>query len=136
MLLKATHLPIVGAIWLFERVHDRVRGGAVSFSSLGPISSTDLDQRAKKQIPFLSKSYRSSSAKHDSQHFVDLPHGNGNGSDPHTPIETEPGTSVQTVVTNNPNLERMVEDLTTKIAELTALVMAQQGTSSMPEGSY
>ncbi len=36
MVLKATHLPIVGAIWVFERLHEEIRGGAHSFSSIGP----------------------------------------------------------------------------------------------------
>lgn len=43
-LLKVTHMPIVGAIWMFEQAQDRVSGSAPSFSSLGPASSeTEFD---------------------------------------------------------------------------------------------
>jgi hypothetical protein len=39
VLLKFTHIPIVGAIWLFERAQDKVSGTATAFSSMGPIKN-------------------------------------------------------------------------------------------------
>jgi hypothetical protein len=136
MLLKITHLPIVGAICLFERINDRVGGGAIAFSSMGPTTQTDLGRSSKKQIPFLSKS-NGISSKHTSQHYVDIPNVEGSlVTDPQTPIANEAGNGTQTVIVSNVNLEKLVEDLSTKIAELTALVMAQQGSSGLPDESF
>jgi hypothetical protein len=39
VLLKVTHIPIVGAIWLFEKAQDKVSGNGNVFSSMGPASS-------------------------------------------------------------------------------------------------
>lgn len=124
VLLKVTHLPIVGAIWVFERVNDQVRGGAMTFSSMGPGSQFDLENRARKSIPFLAKSNRAPS-KHNSHYFGHAPNGDH---DPHTP-KTERVERAEMEVVNDANLEKMVEDLGAKIAELTAIVMAQQGTA-------
>jgi len=98
----------------------------MSFSSMGPTMHLDQEIRTRKQLPFLAKSSRTTSAKRSSQHFPDIPNEDGPG--PHTPIRTEAGERGEMVVVNTPNLEKMVEDLGLKIAELTALVMAQQGT--------
>jgi len=127
--LKATHLPIVGAIWVFERVHDHVRGNPIAFSSMGPSTQLDRDRTIKKQSPFLTKSTRTNT-KRLSQQF-NAPSEDGS----RTPIPQAPVriNTTGTPGSDNPNLEKMVEDLSTKIAELTALVMAQQG--SAPEDS-
>jgi hypothetical protein len=89
----------------------------------------DPGNRARKSIPFLAKSNRAPS-KHNSQHFG---YGPNDDHDPHTPIRTERAQRPEAVVVNNANLEKMVEDLGAKIAELTAIVLAQQG--SAPEES-
>jgi hypothetical protein len=123
--LKATHLPIVGAIWVFERVHDHVRGDPIAFSSMGPSAQLDRDRTIKKQSPFLTKSTRTNT-KRLSQHF-NAPSEDGSRTPaPQAPVRIN---TAGTLSSDNPNLEKMVEDLSTKIAELTALVMAQQGSA-------
>ena len=85
MLLKITHLPIVGIIWVFERAHEKIRGGASGFSSIGHIGpgSTQLTQDSripsKKPRPFLSdrttvRGPRSNSAKSQTrmEHIVQV----------------------------------------------------------------
>jgi len=129
VLLKITHIPIVGAIWLFEKAQDRVTGSGNAFSSIGPSTSqTEFSTQTsagnpKKQIPFLSKSNTNRSSFHDG------PVGDGS----HTPSPQTPRASrqskIDTVVVGSSDLERKVDDLTAKIAELTALIMTQQGTS-------
>jgi len=131
IVLKATHLPIVGAIWVFERLHDHFRGGAMVFSTMGPQSKHDENQRVKKQLPFLSKSHRSFSNKHLSQNFIDTPI---EAPDHHVLLQVDTGERVQQA--QNKNLEKMVEDLSAKIAELTTLVLAQQGGTGLPDGSF
>jgi hypothetical protein len=134
MLLKVTHLPIVGAIWLFESIHERV-GGASTWSSIGPSSASmtiDSTTGTKKQRPFLSNRTNSKVA---SMHFPDTP-GEDGGSDDREHMVVKGKKEGKTsndkggvVMVNNLELEDKVADLSAKIAELTALIMAQQGTS-------
>ena len=129
-LLKITHLPIVGIIWLFEKANEQLNGGGSTFSSMGP-GSTQLTQdsissSAKKQRPFLSNR----TATKTSQHFVEVPNGDGSQS-PQPQNYTIKGKKEAhaTVAVNNTDLERQVRDLSIQISELTALIMAQQGTN-------
>jgi hypothetical protein len=101
----------------------------MAFSSMGPGVQLERDRRVKKQLPFLTKSNRTST-KRSSQHF-DAPSEDGSRTPvPQTPIRIN---TAGTLGSDNPNLEKMVEDLSTKIAELTALIVAQQG--SVPDES-
>jgi len=133
VLLKATHLPIVGAIWLFEFAHAKLKGDHQTFSAIGPASGHGTDSTMpppppKRQRPFLSNR---SSSKISSQHFPDVPDEDG----AHSPglhgynlkgkQEAE-----RTIVVQNTDLEDRVNELSNKIAELTALIMAQQGTTN------
>lgn len=97
----------------------------MNFSGMGPGMQLDLENRAKRSIPFLAKSNRVPS-KHNSQFFADTP---GTDHDAHTPIRSERRERPEKAVANDSNLEKMVEDLGAKLAELTALVMAQQGSA-------
>jgi hypothetical protein len=130
IVLKITHLPIVGIIWVFERAHEKIRGGASGFSSIGHIgpSSIQLTQDSripsKKSRPFLADRTN----KRTSQHFSEAPNEDG----AHSPgpqnykIRSKKDIDAKIVV-NNTDLENQVKDLSAKIAELTALIMAQQG---------
>jgi hypothetical protein len=95
---------------------------------MGPGMQLDQEagRRAKKQLPFLTKSTRTST-KNPMSEFADRPGTNGSHTpEPQTPIKIGGG-KAESVAVGNPNLEKMVEDLATKIAELTALINAQQG---------
>ena len=80
----------------------------------------------KKQRPFLTD--RANSKTHSGQFLeFDVP----NSPDPQSysvRSKKENGKS-EVVVANNKDLEAKVADLSLKIAELTALIMAQQGTT-------
>jgi hypothetical protein len=79
----------------------------------------------KKQIPFLSKS----NTNRSSQHFLDGPVNDScHSPGPQTPKASRQRKTDSMVVASS-NLEKKVDDLTAKIAELTALIMTQQGTS-------
>lgn len=134
MLLKITHLPIVGAIWVFESVNDQVNGGAKAFSSIGPGSSQitgDSGIALKRQRPFLTNR---SSAKTSSQHYTDAPpqeYGSNSPSPQAQWSSSVNGKKEGMVGMQNTDLENQVKELSVKIAELTALIMAQQGTNNM-----
>ena len=127
-LLKITHMPIVAIIWLFEAIHIKVKSDVPLFSSLGPSGANTLPvdgaTSPRRQMPFLSNR-----AKTYSQHFPEIP----NDDEAHSPgpqnfvVKSKKESGVETVVVDNPALEQRVEDLSAKIAELTALIMAQQG---------
>ncbi|CAL3962941.1 unnamed protein product [Diplocarpon coronariae] len=129
--LKVTHSPIVAAIWVFEKAHEKANGGAWAFQSIGPgfnrlesLSSSS----AKKQRPFLTNRM---SGKRESPHFAspDTPTEDG-ASSPKEEDGTVRGKKERegAFVVSNAQLENQVRDLSIKIAELTALIMAQQGT--------
>ncbi|KAF8855335.1 hypothetical protein BDZ45DRAFT_805084 [Acephala macrosclerotiorum] len=138
-LLKATHLPIIGAIWLFEAAHDKVRGQAPIFS-MGP-GSEQLTREStiarKKPRPFLSNR---ASANTASQHFPDPRHNDNPAPCCDDPFDEAPRSSKESrkgggpsVTLDNPELDGLktqVEDLSLKIAELTALIMAQQSANN------
>ncbi len=127
MILKVTHSPIVGAIWVFEKVHEKVNGGASAFSSIGPgLSRLESTSSAKKQRPFLTNR---SGGRIVSQNFPDTPTtGDGTGSPPQEIDVVKGKKEGDIIVVSNTVLEEQVKDLSLKIAELTALIMAEQGT--------
>lgn len=124
MLLKITHIPIVGAIWLFESAQEQMGGGVNRFSSIGPsMEDTNQYEPTKKQRPFLSNR---TDTKTSSQHFPE------DGLQIPGPCAVKGKREIkgEAVMVDNAGLEARVADLTTKIAELTALMMALQGTST------
>jgi len=136
MLLKITHLPIVGAIWIFESASDSVRGSVPEFSSIGPEFNSEpieptngsrpsQSSSKRRQKPFLSKS----SARPSSNNL----HNSPVADDSHKQSAETPELKNDnwTGGDRNEGLERKVDNLTAKIAELTALVMAQQDSSSV-----
>lgn len=123
ILLKVTHAPIVGAIWVFEKVFDHIGTGAATFSSHGPglaqLTSDDVSP-SKKQRPFLSNRTNS---KISSGHFPAYLSEDGFGGPTTQHQGKENGGPAGG---SNSDLEAKVTDLSNKIAELTALIMAQQ----------
>jgi len=129
ILLKATHIPIVGVIWLFESVHGQVNGGASNFSSIGPdLTQLTIDSATtrRKQRPFLSNR---TNTKTLSQHFIEMPSEDGSRSPgpQNYAIKGKKEGEAETVLVGNADLAVKIEDLTAKIAELTSLIMARQG---------
>lgn len=123
LLLKITHAPIVGAIWAYEKVFNHFGTGASTFSSKGPgfaqLSSSD-DAPVQKQRPFLSNRTNS---KVNSGQFV------GYGGEEGISTTTSKFQGKENggpAGSSNSDLEAKVADLSNKIAELTALIMAQQ----------
>jgi len=101
-------------------------GPAYNTEPLEPTSShrTSQNLAKRKQKPFLSKSSAGHSS-HDLQHSPITDGSQGQGLE--TPVirrDDRTGGGV------NEDLEKKVDNLTAKIAELTALVMAQQNSSS------
>ena len=133
-ILKITHMPIVAIIYVFEIIHNKIKGDAPLFSALGPAGANTLSvdgaSSLRRQKPFLSDR-----AKTYSQHFPETLSENGtNGAGPQSlEVRGKNNGRVEMVVGDNPGLEQRVEDLSAKIAELTALLMAQQGTANAEE---
>jgi hypothetical protein len=127
-------MPIVAIISIFEAIHSKIKGDTPLFSTLGPSGANTLPldgaTSPRRQKPFLSNR-----AKTYSQHFPELP--SEDGADSPIPqnfrVRSKKEGRVETVVVDNPALELRVEDLSAKIAELTALIMAQQGSTSAEE---
>ena len=127
-------MPIVALIWLFEFVNNKIKGDAPFFSTLGPSGAltlpVDNDTSPRRQKPFLSNR---ANTKALSQHFPDIPNEDGT----HSPgsqnfvvkgkRDGKVDGKVEVVMVDNPALEQKVEELSSRIAELTALIMAQQG---------
>jgi hypothetical protein len=129
LVLKITHAPIVGCIWLFERMHKRVKkSGAEAFSSVDPHAGTLLKDNSsstaklKKQKPFLSKAQ--SSNNRDSVAVFD-----GAATPEHAREEYIRGKKEEREILGRERvLEDKVADLSAKIEKLTALIIAGQGT--------
>jgi hypothetical protein len=129
VLLKVTHAPIVGAIWLYETAYDHIGTGAASFSSSGPglaPLTTDDTSPPKRHRPFLSDR---AASKTISGHFVEFTNGDGtsNAIPRYANDSNKESNGNGKVVVHSPDLEAKVAELSTRIAELTALIMAQQG---------
>jgi hypothetical protein len=136
-LLKITHAPIVGCIWLFERMHEHVnKSGAEAFSTTNPERATNTiiqknkdtaTSKLKKQKPFLSKAQ--SSANQESQPISDV---DGTASpeqrrDAYVKGKKEGNKEGRDILARERVLEDKVADLSTKIEELMALIMAERG---------
>ncbi|TAQ91658.1 hypothetical protein B7494_g111 [Chlorociboria aeruginascens] len=129
LLLKITHTPFIAAIWLFESAQDQI-GGESTFSYIGPSAgitkSSTSGTMSKKQRPFLSTRI---DTKRSSRHFNEIP--DRDGSESPSPqsysLESKKIRDGKTVLVDNAGLEEKIADLSNKIAELTALFMAQQG---------
>jgi hypothetical protein len=104
-------------------------GTARPFPSMGPGTGKGTESilpPAKKQRPFLSD--RANSKTHSGQFTeFDGPGSPGPGNY-HVKSKKENG-KADVVVVDNTDLEAKVAELSVKIAELTALIMAQQGTT-------
>ena len=83
-----------------------------------PSNTFHLENTSKKTKPFLSKS----NTNRSQHNFNDVP------TTPETPVRSKRETNgLRVAEGSNSELERKVDDLTAKIAELTALIMAQHG---------
>jgi hypothetical protein len=113
ILLKATHTPIVGAIWLYERLQDHIYGTNHTFGVIGPGTTNTK----KVQRPFL---VDRTSVQSASQHYTKIPR-------PESSSEAGflKAFRAAASMSGQEDLERKVEDLSAKIEELTALIMAQ-----------
>ena len=113
ILLKTTHAPIVGAIWLYEKLQDHINGANHTFGGIG----LGTKNTRKVQRPFLVKR---NSVQTASQRYSKTPRrDSGSEAGFLKAIKAATGKGGQE------NLERKVEDLSSKIEELTALIMAQ-----------
>jgi hypothetical protein len=113
LLLKATHTPIVGAIWLYEKIQDHLSGANHAFGVVRPGTTNTR----KVQRPFL---VDRNSVQSASQRYSKAPRPeSGSEAGFLKAFKAATGKSGQE------DLERKVEDLSSKIEELTALIMAQ-----------
>jgi hypothetical protein len=129
ILLKVTHSPIVGAIWLFEAASDNFQGTARLFPSMGPGAGKftgSILPSAKRQRPFLSD--RANSKTH-SGHFTELYTPDSPGPQSQAIRSKKDNGKAEMVVVDNTSLEAKVAELSLKITELTSLIIAQQGTA-------
>jgi hypothetical protein len=104
-------------------------GTARAFPSMGPGTGNGTDSilpPAKKQRPFLSD--RANSKTHSGQ-FAEFDGPDSPGPQSYHVRSKKENGKGETVVVDNTNLEAKVAELSLKIAELTALIMAQQGTT-------
>ena len=124
IVLKATHSPMMAAIWVYEYLHDRIYGAHHMFMTVPPRGNT---YSKKAQRPAIIGWTTAMSVSHDL---------------PKTPrpdsseMRPEPGKSGVNMVKGwmesavkggkqeQEELEKKVDDLSTKIEELTALIMA------------
>jgi hypothetical protein len=148
VLLKATHSPIVAAIWLYEKLHFKIHGNTATFSTSG-IRSRDISEsfshisngserlgKERRQRPFL---VERSHTKTSSQNY-DLSKPSTADTDIHTPggkngkLRKGEGSAAvgETVVVVDKALEAKIDELSKKIEELTAIIMAGQ-TGQLPE---
>jgi hypothetical protein len=133
LVLKFTHLPIIGAIWLFELAHEQVRKSN-TFSSLQPPRHTLRPSTVPKPQPTRSTHVPSSSSQNHpiirkTEELLN----------PQVGVGKDKKGAESTVVLSDTNLEGQVQelsgqvkDLSAKIAELTALIIAQQGGTVAP----
>jgi len=110
VLLKITHTPIVAAIWLYETIHEQFHGNSQTFSTVGPSET----KTSKAQKGFM--------ANRPPMPSPSLP---AEGQSPFAVNGRKRGQeNIRTG--DQAALEAKVDDLSAKIAELTALLMAQQ----------
>lgn len=127
VVLKATHLPIVGAIWAFEYLHAVSNGGASNFSSIGPgVGRLSIDIPSKKNRPFLSGRANGNT---QSGNFTDMASDVISSPDPKRGKgRNENGNAHD--AERDARLENEVRELRNQIKDLTTLIMAQQGGSN------
>ncbi|TVY93623.1 Calcium channel [Lachnellula willkommii] len=134
ILLKITHAPIVACIWLFERMHEHVnKSGADAFSSIDPqptstlLKDTPSSTKAKKQKPFLSKAQDS-----DNRNSLAVLDGAASPGEEYVRGKKEGRESLvreRVLEDRVADLSSKIEDMGTKIEQLTALIMAGQGSA-------
>lgn len=131
MLLKVTHLPIVAIIMLYESMQARVsKGGSLTVSSTRSASAglnrnSTITVKKQPQPPFLSSR---ANTMNSSQHFLDWQDdGEMSSLDLHTST-FQGGQKSQGEVTGvgDLSLEQKVDALTEQVAQLTAIILAQQ----------
>lgn len=131
MLLKITHIPIVAMIMLYETLHDKLYGRHNSFSTIGP-SETETSKLTGSFLTGKATLLRSPLY----------------ASEPSTPSPTKKLADVKrmgsrrtdsgdiTTIDSNRSdgeLHKKVDELSARIAELTALIMAQQNSGGSEE---
>jgi hypothetical protein len=133
VVLKITHGPIVAAIWLFEAANNKLSEVAPGFSSIGPCSEATipLHSNQKRQRPFLSNRR---TANTSSQYFTEAPHDSGLDSPTHSKPSVKRRSKVnKETAVDSTALEQRIESLSAQMAELTALIVAQQSMSNEDE---
>jgi hypothetical protein len=96
---------------------------------MGPVTGKNTESilpPTKKQRPFL---FDRAHSKTHSGHFTEFDGPDSPGSQSYNVKNKKENGKVEVVVVDNRDLEAKVEELSLKIAELTALIMAQQGTT-------
>jgi hypothetical protein len=117
-------------IKFYESMQAHAAKGGTAFSSIEPISgvldrSPTITVKKRRQSPFLPSRANTMTS---SQHLPDLQNENGDSSpEPDDTYQREPMAQADMVAMGNLSLERKVDVLSEKIAQLTALIMAQQG---------
>lgn len=134
VLLKITHFPIVACIWFFERTHEHfTKSGAEAFSNDNPQGAGTLSNaksataKLKKLKPFLSSAKQSDQNKRDSLGPA-VASVDGAASPVSTYIRGKK--EGRDSMVREQALEDKVADLSAKIDELTALMLAQQGSTN------
>lgn len=135
LLLKVTHLPIVGMIWLFEAGHSQVKGTSTTFAStstyiLGPPTSKQTDSSRSQYVPKIAsqQSHVIPEQVVQSESTRQAPTGKNKKAEK-TASASDPDLEDQVK-----ELSCQVKDLSSKIAGLTAIIMAQQTVSPPDDG--
>lgn len=111
-LLKATHIPFVFMIWTYESFSEWYFGApTTTFRKIGPSSeATPKAAQGVRQPPFLSARARVNTHRYTG---------------PTTPIQRSSKSDLDGSDNENPALAQKVDDLSKKIEELTAMIIAQ-----------
>jgi hypothetical protein len=133
--LKVTHLPIVGAIWLFELVHHQVRV-TNTFSSIRP---TDCHFESPPVARFQFENPNHGPPSSSQQPSIDTkpteilgPGTRGANGTVNEETERTVLGSLSYLEVEVHDLRGQVNGLSAQIAELTALIMAQQAIIPQP----
>jgi hypothetical protein len=119
LLLKATHAPMVGAILVYESIIHRLHGSKSNstFAAIGP----EATNTQKAQRPLLN----SWASVQSATKVVNRNHRPDSGVSEAGFIKNLRTAAGNSAFSAQTNLEMKVEDLSSKIEELTALIMAQ-----------
>jgi hypothetical protein len=132
LLLKATHTPIVGAIYIYERFHDRIYGTHHTFGVIGPATGNTR----RVQRPFLSNrgSVQFTTPQIQRRLRRDSTKDSGKDSGSEQGLTKVWKTTVgQSASEEREDIQKRVDGLSTKIDELMALLMAQTKTSGIDQ---